>query len=70
MRFQTLLRTETDGISISTNSSMLLRAFWEMIRKLIEQQAEEPDIADIFTEISRGADKGLWFVEAYVQIDN
>jgi DNA-binding ferritin-like protein len=49
---------------------MLLRAFWEMIRKLIEQQAEEPDIADIFTEISRGADKGLWFVEAYVQIDN
>lgn len=30
-------------------------------------QAGDPDTADIFTEISRGIDKQLWFLEAHVQ---
>jgi hypothetical protein len=33
-------------------------------------ELKNADIADIFTEISREADKGLWFFEAYGQIDN
>ena len=30
-------------------------------------EAGEPDTADLFTEISRGIDKQLWFLEAHVQ---
>ena len=30
-------------------------------------EAGDPDTADIFTEISRGIDKQLWFLEAHVQ---
>jgi starvation-inducible DNA-binding protein len=26
----------------------------------------EPDAADLFTEVSRGTDKWLWFVEAHL----
>ena len=27
------------------------------------------DTADLFTEVSRGIDKWLWFVEAYLQAE-
>ena len=32
-------------------------------------QAGDADTADIFTEISRGTDKWLWFVEAHLQAE-
>ena len=39
------------------------------VRENIDQtdEAGEPDTADLFTEISRGVDKQLWFLEAHVQ---
>ena len=38
-------------------------------RKGIDQANDlgDPDTADLFTEVSRGIDKWLWFVEAHVQ---
>jgi starvation-inducible DNA-binding protein len=38
------------------------------VRKSIDQAAEagEADTADIFTGVSRGLDKALWFLEAHV----
>ena len=39
------------------------------IRKNIDDtdEAGDPDTADLFTEVSRGLDKQLWFLEAHVQ---
>jgi starvation-inducible DNA-binding protein len=39
------------------------------IRKAIDtaEQAEDMDTADLFTEVSRGLDKSLWFLEAHLQ---
>jgi len=39
------------------------------MRKNIEDtdDAGDPDTADLFTEVSRGLDKQLWFLEAHVQ---
>jgi starvation-inducible DNA-binding protein len=39
------------------------------VRKSIDEAAEAGDAgtADVFTEISRGLDKWLWFLEAHVQ---
>jgi starvation-inducible DNA-binding protein len=39
------------------------------VRESIDQTAEAGDTgsADIFTEVSRGLDKALWFLEAHVQ---
>jgi starvation-inducible DNA-binding protein len=31
------------------------------------QTLEDADTADMFTDISRGIDKWLWFVEAHIQ---
>jgi len=31
------------------------------------EELNDPDTADMFTEISRGIDKWLWFVEAHIQ---
>jgi starvation-inducible DNA-binding protein len=49
--------------------SSALAAFGSSTRKAIDQvdQLEDADTVDILTEISRGIDKWLWFVEAHQQ---
>jgi starvation-inducible DNA-binding protein len=44
-------------------------ALAETTRKAIDEadQAEDMDTADLFTEVSRGLDKSLWFLEAHLQ---
>jgi starvation-inducible DNA-binding protein len=44
-------------------------AFANKVRANIDQAAEagDADTADVFTEVSRGLDKSLWFLEAHVQ---
>jgi starvation-inducible DNA-binding protein len=46
-----------------------LSTFGHDARNAINQatELEDADTADIFTEISRGIDKWLWFVEAHSQ---
>ena len=49
--------------------SSALAAFGERARRAIAETDElgDADTADIFTEVSRGTDKWLWFVEAHIQ---
>jgi starvation-inducible DNA-binding protein len=51
--------------------SSALAAFGKVVRHAIDQSGElkDADTADIFTEVSRGVDKWLWFVEAHLQAD-
>lgn len=44
-------------------------AFGNAVRANIDEtdDAGDPDTADLFTEVSRGIDKQLWFLEAHVQ---
>jgi starvation-inducible DNA-binding protein len=53
---------------VAALSSALAR-FSHEVRAAIEQidQSEDPATVDILTEITRGADKWLWFVEAHQQ---
>ena len=48
-----------------------LAAFGQEVRKAIDaaDEAGDADTADLFTEVSRGADKMLWFLEAHLQAD-
>ena len=48
--------------------SSALAAYGTSVRRAIEQTDArgDRDTADIFTEISRGVDKYLWFVEAHL----
>lgn len=43
----------------------------ESTRKAIDtaEEAKDIDTTDLFTEISRGLDKSLWFLEAHLQMD-
>lgn len=45
-----------------------LAAFGKNVRAAIDQadKLDDADTADLFTEISRGTDKWLWFVEAHL----
>ncbi len=47
----------------------ILAKFGALARKAIDQAAklEDADTADLFTGVSRGIDKLLWFVEAHAQ---
>ena len=49
--------------------SSALAAFGGVTRKAIDQvdELDDADTVDILTEISRGVDKWLWFVEAHLQ---
>jgi starvation-inducible DNA-binding protein len=51
--------------------SSALAAFGKAARKAIVQSNEfgDLDTADLFTEVSRGIDKWLWFVEAHLQAE-
>jgi starvation-inducible DNA-binding protein len=46
-----------------------LAAYGRLVRDAIDtaDEAGDMDTADLFTEISRGIDKHLWFVEAHLQ---
>src|SRR5215471_4131818 len=58
-----------DGRSHVEALSSALAAFGKAARKAIEEAngLGDLDTADLFTEVSRGIDKWLWFVEAHVQ---
>src|SRR5262245_24721137 len=51
--------------------SSVLAEFGKAARRGIEQANElgDLDTADLFTEVSRGIDKWLWFVEAHLQAE-
>jgi starvation-inducible DNA-binding protein len=60
-----------DGRSHVDALSSALAAFGKSARKAITLSNElgDLDTADLFTEISRGTDKWLWFVEAHLQAE-
>jgi starvation-inducible DNA-binding protein len=60
-----------DGRSHVDALSSVLAAFGKAARKGIEEANElgDLDTADLFTEVSRGIDKWLWFVEAHLQAE-
>ena len=61
--------TIADGRAHVEAVSRALSTFGGTARKTIDQADElaDADTADMFTEISRGIDKWLWFVEAHQQ---
>jgi starvation-inducible DNA-binding protein len=60
-----------NGRSHAEALSSALAAFGAAVRNAIDQANElgDQDTADLFTEVSRGVDKWLWFVEAHLQAE-
>jgi starvation-inducible DNA-binding protein len=60
-----------DGRSHVEALSSALAAFGKSARKAISEANDlgDLDTADLFTEVSRGIDKWLWFVEAHLQAE-
>jgi starvation-inducible DNA-binding protein len=60
-----------DGHSHAQALSSALAAFGKVARKAIEETDKlgDLDTSDLFTEVSRGIDKWLWFVEAHLQAE-
>ena len=60
-----------DGRSHVEALSTALATFGKSVRKAITDASDlgDLDTADLFTEVSRGIDKWLWFVEAHLQAD-
>jgi starvation-inducible DNA-binding protein len=60
-----------DGRSHAEALSSALAAFGKAARKAIGEADDlgDLDTADLFTEVSRGIDKWLWFVEAHLQAE-
>ena len=60
-----------DGRSHVEALSSALAAFGKAARKAIGEADDlgDLDTADLFTEVSRGIDKWLWFVEAHLQAE-
>lgn len=63
--------TAIDGRSHVEALSSALATFGKSARKSIGDANDlgDLDTADLFTEVSRGIDKWLWFVEAHLQAD-
>src|SRR6266404_3947564 len=61
--------TIADGHDHVEAVSKALSTFGHEARNTIDEadELEDADTADIFTEVSRGIDKWLWFVEAHTQ---
>ena len=61
--------TIADGLAHVEAVAKALSTFGHEARKTINQadELDDADTADLFTEISRGIDKWLWFVEAHSQ---
>jgi starvation-inducible DNA-binding protein len=59
----------TDGEAHVEALSTALAEFGRRVRQNIDEATElgDADTADLFTEVSRGIDKTLWFVEAHQQ---
>lgn len=59
----------TDGRDHVDALSTALADFGKKVRANIDEadEAGDVDTADLFTEVSRGTDKLLWFVEAHIQ---
>jgi starvation-inducible DNA-binding protein len=51
--------------------SSALAAFGKLVRAAIDESERlgDRDTADLFTEVSRGVDKWLWFVEAHLHAE-
>jgi starvation-inducible DNA-binding protein len=60
-----------DGRSHVDALSTALAAFGKVARKAINDASElnDLDTSDLFTGVSRGIDKWLWFVEAHLQAE-
>jgi starvation-inducible DNA-binding protein len=58
-----------DGMAHVEAVARALSTFGEEVRKTIDQadDLDDADTGDLFTEVSRGIDKWLWFVEAHSQ---
>ena len=58
-----------DGRTHAEALSSALAAFGKAARQAIHEAEDQGDLdtADLFTEVSRGIDKWLWFVEAHLQ---
>ena len=58
-----------DGHAHVDSLSSALASYGKLARAAIDEadKAGDKDTADIFTEISRGVDKWLWFLEAHLQ---
>ena len=61
--------TVADGLAHVEAVARALSTFGHEARNTINQadELDDPGTADLFTEISRGIDKWLWFVEAHSQ---
>jgi starvation-inducible DNA-binding protein len=65
------VNTTVDGYSHFEALFSTLAAFGKAARKAIDDANKlgDVDTADLLTEVSRGTDKWLWFVEAHLQAE-
>ena len=61
--------TIADGMAHVEAVARAISTFGQEVRNTIEEAnaLDDADTADLFTEVSRGLDKWLWFVEAHSQ---
>ena len=59
----------TDGVSVVEALAERYAVLGSSMRQAIEVAEDhgDSDTADLFTEVSRGIDKALWFLEAHLQ---